>query len=281
MSFLDRIDQCNVFDPSRYRPFRVGGREVGLVRADIAQRLGQFPDVFRVSGEAVDLAPELAGPEERTAAVDRVLRRLAGNGEIRGWRDESYPVGTSFAAPPLFQMERAGIPLFGVWAYGVHMNGFLRGRDGHKIWVGKRSLTKFSAPGKLDQMVAGGQPVGISLRDNLIKESAEEADIPAQLAARAVSVGAISYTCERPEGLRRDVLFVYDLELPAGFEPANTDGEIDSFHLWPVARVLETVRDTDDFKFNCALVNIDFLIRHGYIEPDHPDYMKLLEGLRR
>jgi hypothetical protein len=35
----------------------------------------------------------------------------------------------------------------------------------------------------------------------------------------------------------------------------------------------------DDFKFNCALVVIDFLIRHGLIAPDHPDYVALVRGL--
>ena len=44
--------------------------------------------------------------------------------------------------------------------------------------------------------------------------------------------------------------------------------------------MLATVRDTDDFKFNCALVVIDFLIRHGLLTPDdEPDYLRLVSGL--
>ena len=172
------------------------------------------------------------------------------------------------------------MPLFGVRAYGVHLNGIVRDGDGLKMWVGRRSLDKFTAPGKLDQLVAGGQPAGISLRDNLIKESAEEANIPKSLAAKATPVGAISYCSEREKGLRRDVLFVYDLDLPADFVPENTDGEISEFYLWPIDRVLETVRDTDEFKFNCALVVIDFLIRNGYVDPEAPEYVDLVLGLR-
>ena len=76
-----------------------------------------------------------------------------------------------------------------------------------------------------------------------------------------------------------DVIFCYDLEVPPTFEPRCTDGEVDAFYLWPVERVLETVRDTPDFKLNCNLVIIDFLIRHGYIEPDTPDYLELQSGL--
>ena len=37
----------------------------------------------------------------------------------------------------------------------------------------------------------------------------------------------------------------------------------------------------EDFKFNVALVLIDFLIRHGNIAPDHPDYSDLALGMWR
>ncbi|MCK4868615.1 MAG: DUF4743 domain-containing protein, partial [Alphaproteobacteria bacterium] len=57
---------------------------------------------------------------------------------------------------------------------------------------------------------------------------------------------------------------------------------VESFELWPVERVIETVRETFEFKFNCNLVIIDFLIRHGLIDADNePDYMALCLGLRR
>ena len=62
--------------------------------------------------------------------------------------------------------------------------------------------------------------------------------------------------------------------------PHNTDGEIESFYLWPIAEVRERMAETEDFKFNVALVNIDFLIRHGHLSPDEPGYVDLVEGLR-
>ena len=281
MSFIDRIEECNVSGLSRYRPFRVDGTELGAVADDFAERLSEFTDVFRVSADAVELAQGLDGFAERTGAVDRVLRELAARGAVPDWRGEAYPVGTSFTGPALFNMERAAVALFGIEAYGVHLNGVVRGETGLHMWIGRRSLDKPTGPGKLDQMVAGGQPAGISLLDNLIKECAEEASIPPGLAALAVPVGEVSYCTERPEGLRRDVLFLYDLEVPADFTPVNTDGETAEFHLWPMARVIETVRDTENFKFNCSLVVIDFLIRHGFIEPGHPEYEALRQGLRR
>ena len=279
MSFLDRIGECATAELGRYLAFRVDGVGVGLVGSAFAERLRRFPDVFRVSEEAVDLADDVRGFADRTEAVGGVLRRLAEEGLIAGWRDEGYPVGTSFTEAPLFKMERAAVPLFGVRAYGVHMNGFTRDADGLKMWIGRRSLNKPTGPGKLDQLVAGGQPAGISLRENLTKECREEAGIPPEMSAGAVPVGTVSYCSERLEGLRDDVLFNFDLELPSDFRPHNTDGEIQAFYLWPIDRVIEVVRDTDDFKFNCALVVIDFLIRRGFIQPDHPDYVDLVKGL--
>lgn len=280
MSFSDRIAECAVFEPARYLPFLVDGAEMGLIERGFAETLRRFPDVFGVDEGAVRLDGGLADVAARTAAVDGVLRALRQEGMFPSWRDEPFAVGTGFAAPPAFTMERAAVPRFGVRAYGVHLNGFVR--DGERIlmWVGRRALDRAMAPGKLDQIVAGGQPVGLSLRRNLIKECGEEAAIPPALAAGAVGGGAISYCTERAEGLRRDVEFIYDLELPPDFVPVNTDGEVAAFELWPIEAVAETVERTDDFKFNCALVVIDFLIRHGLIEPDHPEYETLIRGLR-
>lgn len=281
MSLLDRVRECAEFEPTRYLPFRVDGVRLGRVEKRIAERLRGFADAFRVSADAVDLAPGLTGFEDRTKAVADAFATLRDEGLITGWRDEAYPVATSFSAAPAFVVERAAVPLLGVKGYGVHVNGYVVDGDSVKMWVGRRSFTKPTGPGKLDQVVAGGQPAGLSLADNLIKECAEEAAIPAAIAAKAVAVGTVSYLTERPEGLRDDVLFDYDLELPADFRPVNADGEVAEFYLWPMARVIETLERSDEFKFNSALVVIDFLVRRGFIGPERPDYVDIVEGLHR
>src|SRR5512132_1133307 len=281
MSFVDRLRACSAFDPADYLPFLVDGQSVGLVRPEFAARLAEFSDVFLVSAHQVRLASDLVGADARTRAVEGVLRQLAAGGVIRGWRDEPYVVAAAPDQPALFLMERAAIPKFGIWATGVHVNGFVREGDELLMWIGRRSPDKYTAPNKLDQIVAGGRPADLTVRETLLKEGEEEANIDPALASRAMPVGAVIYCTERREGLRRDVLYIYDLELPRDFVPVNHDGEIAEFWLWPILRVLETVRDTDDFKFNCALVVIDFLIRHGVVAPDdEPDYLTLIRGLR-
>ena len=138
-------------------------------------------------------------------------------------------------------------------------------RSGLHVWIGRRAADKALDPSKLDHIVAGGVPAGLSPWQTLIKEAAEEAAIPEYLAEQARSVGIITYTMERPEGLRCDRLHCYDLELPDGFIPHPADGEVEEFFLWPIARVAEAIRDTDDFKFNVNLVLIDLLLRYGVL----------------
>ena len=279
MSYMDRFTACTLFDQTRYIKFQIEDDIVGYMSREVAEALCKFPEVFQSTERGVVLAPSLVGFDQRTDAVAEVLSILRGQGIISRWYNEPYTVSKSFSSPPLLTIERGAIPLFGSYGYGVHINGFVRNGGQLKMWVGRRAYDRPAEPGKLDQIVAGGQPAGLSLEENVIKESAEEAGMPAELATQAIPVGAISYVTERPEGLRRDVLFNYDLELPLDFKPTNTDGEVAEFLLWPIEDVAACVESSDDFKFNCSLVVIDFLIRHGYIKPDHPEYLDLLKGL--
>lgn len=281
MSFLDRVKACHGFRPDEFRPFLVAGKQVGWVLPAFAEALRGHEEAFLVDEASVRLQDRYADFRARTDAVQGVLGELVRSGYLRKLRRELYSVGEGWGSEPLLAVDRAVVPLFGIEAYGVHVNGFVRAKDGLKLWVGRRGMDKATAPGKLDHLVAGGHPHGIGLADNLVKEAREEANIPEALARRAVPVGAVSYRLRNQEGLRNDVLFVYDLEVPEGFIPENTDGEVEEFFLWPVERVMETLARTDDFKFNVALVIVDFLIRHGHIGPDEPDYEALVHGRYR
>jgi len=279
MSFLERIADCNRYDLAGFLPFRVATQALGWVRRDFAPVLAEFTDVFIVDDAGVALHPRLDSFATRSDAVAAVLRTLASRGVIVGWRDELYPATTAFQAEPALQLERAASAYFGLRTFGVHMNGYVRKNDGIHLWVPRRARSKPTYPGRLDNTVAGGQPIGASLADNLVKECKEEANIPAVLARRARPVGVITYCAEVTEGLQPDAQFCFDLELPEDFVPSNTDGEIDEFLLWPIDYVAEVVRDTSEFKPNCSLVIIHFLMRHGILPPDHPDYVAIAQGL--
>ena len=281
MSFLDHIVRCNAHDLSKFAPFAAGGERVGYVRLDNAAQLDRFPETFRVASDGVTLTPELDEYAARTDAVAAVVRKLAEEGTIAALRNELYPVGGRLGGPHALEIDRAAAPFFGIRSYGVHVNGFTWRGSEMMMWIGVRSDRRPVCPGELDNMVAGGQPVGLGLLENVIKEAAEEASIPEDLARRAVPVGAVSYAMEDAPGLRPDMMLCWDLELPPDFSPVNTDGEIAEFRLLPAAEVMEIVDAGFAFKFNCNLVNIDFFVRHGLLRPTHPDYEEIVLGLRR
>ena len=280
MSFLDRIAVLHDWDPAAYRPFRIDGVRVGRVTDIGAGLLAEFPEVFQVADDGVELHPGLGDLDARSAAVHDVIVQLADRGDVRQPRGETYGISEGWNAPTRLRLDRGLVPMFGVKSYGVHVNGFVRGPEGLKMWIGQRAPDKRVAPNKLDHMVAGGLAHGYSVDETVVKEAAEEADVPDALARRARPVGALTYVTELEQGLRDDTLFVFDLELPADFVPRNTDGELTGFELWDIDAVMARVRDTDDFKFNVAPVLIDFFVRHGLLDPDlEPDYLPIVRQL--
>lgn len=281
MSFIDHIRRCNRFDPAHFRPFEAAGKQVGGVRTAFAGRLAAFPDLFTVKDDRVILSDRFADAESRGRAMATAAERLVQAGALPPPRGEDYAVATAWGEETLFRLDRAYVSAFGVKAYGVHVNGFVRDGDRLRLWIGRRAPNKPVDPDKLDNMVAGGQPAGLGLLENVVKESAEEAGMAADLARQARPVGALSYCMEGDLGLKPDTLFIYDLELAPDFVPRNTDGEITSFALMDVEEVAARVRDSGDFKFNVPLVLIDFMIRHGILTAENePDYLALVTGLR-
>lgn len=282
MGLLKRIKNCNNGeDLSDFRDFSILGTRVGWVHHEFFHVLKRFDSVFEFSDEGVSLSDDLKNYEDRTSAFALVVDTLVEERWVTGWRNEAYPVGEGFYSAPFLEIDRSAVPRFGVSAYGIHINGFVRGKDELMMWIGRRADDKPTYPGMLDNMVAGGQPVGLSLVENLVKECAEEASIPPEIAQKAKPVGSISYRYLENNCVKPDVMFVFDLELPPEFIPVNTDGEVAEFKLLPAHEVMSITSDTTAFKFNCAAVNIDFFIRHGILHPEHPDYIEIQRGLHK
>lgn len=253
--FLRHIAACNsAVLPGGRLPFFCGSEQIGWVSPTTAQTL-QSLGLQKDQGFGVNTGTELL-PLSQTLC-DRGL--YASHEEAFDVRNDSGIV--------LGQVDRGAIPVLGLAAEGVHLNGLVEREDGLFLWVARRSMRKRLDPGKLDHLVAGGMSAGLDPQTTVIKEAQEEAGIPAELAATARAVSRIEYALERPEGLRRDVLHCYDLLLPQSFTPIAEDGEVESFHLLPIQEVVALVRDTDAFKFNVNLVLIDLFIRRGLFAP--------------
>eukprot|EP00804_Cyclotella_cryptica_P013939 CCRYP_002449-RA/>CCRYP_002449-RA protein AED:0.07 eAED:0.07 QI:88/0.5/0.33/1/1/1/3/0/376 len=313
---LYRIRECNKIPDDVQQcliDFQVDGKVLGKVTPKVADRLCSTPSAssesifelsqsasnpFPTSSEHVLKLTEAAGHslESRTAAVASVMKQLHNTGYITGWRDEMYPVAECFdeVSKPVFLIERAAASLLGVLEYGVHVNGLVLPKPGEnsdvKMWMARRSKLKSKFPGLLDHIVAGGQPSGLSLMENVVKECFEEAGIPPRLTQKGVKpAGAISYTKYCPhlknedEGvMNRVVLFCFDLILPEDFIPQVNDGEVESFFTWRLDDIARSMDPdcSDPIKPNCYLVIIDYLIRSGAVSPDCPKYLEVLRTLR-
>lgn len=291
--FLNCIAACNEGAEQQRNliPMYIEDTVIGYLRPGFADQLmqaapGDFEGIRDVENtgscdyQSVHLATRLNTVDLRSAALARATSSLRESGVIRGWRDELYPVTQAFHLPPIALVERAATPHLGITSYGVHVNGYVE-QDGElSMWVARRSKQKPTWPGLLDHMAAGGQPAGMSCSANVIKECGEEAGVPAELAAKAVPTGCVSYSGMQPDGLKRDVLFCYDLQLPVSFQPVPRDGEVEDFRLLPIGEVARLVSTTQEYKPNCALVITDFLVRHGILTPDQPRYGELVAALR-
>lgn len=220
-------------------------------------------------------------------AFAEVAADLRERGLIRAWRDELLAVTTRFdQQPPALLVERGCIPLLGCKGYGVALNAWSRDpvTGSPEMWVAKRAASKATWPGMLDAMAAGAISAGLSPLAAVRKEAAEEAGLPDALSLAARPAGAVSYKGVDEWGqLKRDVFFVFDVELPWDFAPVAVDGEVQEFSRMSMDRVASAVArgDPGRFKPNVQLVVIDFLVRHGHIPPEAPGYLPLIASLRQ
>lgn len=260
--FLRHIEACNSARlPGGRLPFFCAHEQIGWISPETSLQLESLgletQEKFGVaSGE--DLFP--------------LSQTLARQG-VYASHDEPFDVRNA-QGHVIGRVDRGAIPVLGVAAEGIHMNGLVEHSTGTMLWIARRSMSKRLDPGKLDHLVAGGMSAGLDPQMTVIKEAQEEAGIPEELSRRAVPVSRLHYAMDRPEGLRRDVLHCYDLILPEDFVPVAEDGEVESFHLIPLADAFSLVRDTDDFKFNVNLVLIDLFIRRGLFTPSECTILK-------
>ncbi|XP_077980641.1 uncharacterized protein LOC144435876 [Glandiceps talaboti] len=287
---LEVVKWCNSFDfPGSVKdqciPFHIDGQQVGVISPDVTAQLKKFPEVFLITEKVVTLSPELRTYQERSAKVHHVLETLREQSvfiALKGWRNENYRVQESFKSTPLMEIERSAASLFGIMQYGVHINGFCNHPDkGLCLWIARRSPTKQTFPGKLDNIAAGGLPAGVPILECLVQECGEEASIPECIARTAVPTGTVSCCYVDERGISPEVDFVYDLELPVDFQPKICDGEVSEFHFCTVEQIMEKLV-SGDFKPNSALVTLNFLMRRGILLPDsEPNYQLFMEGMHR
>ncbi|KAJ3194856.1 hypothetical protein HK101_001747 [Irineochytrium annulatum] len=289
--FTPELERQALDTPSRVNglPLYIGPAMVGLVRFDVIPHLEKHPQVFSVSPDSekprIDLNASLTDSSLRTEAVELVLREWRDRelfSCLKGWRSERYSVWGR-AGEVLMEVERAAAGLLGMRGYGCHLNGYYRNERGEvMMWVSRRSATKQTYPGMLDNLVGGGLPHGCDPVTCMRKECFEEAGLIESDLGAMKTAGCISYWIDSASrGLLPNLEYVFDLELPPTWKPVCQDGEVQGFMAISLDEAADRVKKLE-FTPEAGLVIVDFLVRHGVLTPlNEPHFTEVTTDLRR
>lgn len=260
------------FDPAQHLRLTVEDRQVGWLPRRHAQTLRELEGgegiVFAVLGPEregqVVLLPDVHDFDVRSTALAALARRLAAHNLLRGWRDEAFAVTPALAHPAFATIERAAARYLGLLTFASHMNGIVAGQ--RALWIARRSESKAVDPGMWDNLVAGGMPHGSDPLATLVRECDEESGIPPWLAGQAQAHGAVEVLREIDEGVQWEMVYLYDLELPADFVPHNRDGEVAEHRLVGPEAALAIMAD-GAMTLDATLVTLSALHRRGWAPP--------------
>ncbi|KAL3469201.1 NUDIX hydrolase domain-like protein [Aspergillus californicus] len=219
----------------------------------------------------------------------------------KSWRNESFPIYDTTGGTLLLTIDRCASALFGILTTGVQLTCYVNDANGLglRIWIGRRSRSKQTYPGLLDNTAAGGLETGMAPLEGVVREAVEEAALDEGVVRGGVrGVGALSYWHVMPPApissqsgsspevekvgmLQPEIEYIYELELDSATVPRPGDSEVEEFYLMSVDEVSIALRN-GEFKLNSAIVLIDFFIRHGIVTAENePGYFDIVTRLHR
>lgn len=202
---------------------------------------------------------ELARPRELSQSLYQLADTMRSAGFISGWRNEDF-AWLDQNGHQFFRLERAAFRTFGFRSMATHINGYTQANT---LWLGRRSETKSTDPGKLDNIAAGGITADETPWVCARRELWEEAGVPDKIAENIQPIGRIHM--RRPivgRGFHDELLFIYDLALSDHFVPSNHDGEVSGFIEVSLAEAAARIL-ADEFTSDAAFVTADFILRRN------------------
>lgn len=288
LNVINEVDSFRLNDTYYKLLTHDAGAVLGYIAPFVAQFFQHTPS-FEFDGDAktIKIGSEYDSFEKRNALFQDIGNQWRQYPEFhelldKGWRNELYTVYNPSSVPYML-IERAFSVLLGVVTYGVHINGYVPPENSSngklKFWVPRRSATKPTYPGKLDNTVAGGLGYPYGLTETVIKECFEEAGLEEEFVKSHIkSTGVVSYMYLTKDGrVQPEVEYTYDIKFDDEENIIKPqDGEAESLQLLDVDQVLEKLHNKE-FKPNCGLIIVDFLIRHGHITPENePNYLEIV-----
>lgn len=196
-------------------------------------------------------------PRVLSASLSQLADLMRLGGFIPGWRNEDFAWVDQYGHQ-YFRLERAAFRTFGFRSMATHINGYTGKQT---LWLGRRSETKPTDPGQLDNLAAGGISANETPWVCAQRELWEEAGVPPQIADEIEPVGRIHMRRPIPgRGFHDEQLYVYDLELADNFVPTNHDGEVSGFIEISLAEAAARIL-ADEFTSDAAFVTADFILR--------------------
>jgi 8-oxo-dGTP pyrophosphatase MutT (NUDIX family) len=266
-------------DASKRLPFDVLDydlrKRVGSVAIDHLPALPIDGDTFVVDTQGLLLK---ITPSRRDELFAGLNRRLHQAGLVRGWRDEIFGLWHHPGEPPLALIERASARFWGSLTLGAHCNGLdlgdvdgvgrAEGAGDHAphLWLGRRSATKSTDPGMLDNLIGGGVPADQTPLQALHREGFEEAGLTFAQMQAARPTGVYRIVRDIPEGLQNEDIHVHEIELPAAVVPVNQDGEVAGFMRVDIASALRHVQ-SGELTVDASIATLDCALRRGWLAP--------------
>ena len=166
-----------------------------------------------------------------------------------------------------FVIERKFLSKFGFPAYGVHCNVWSKFKNSTIIHLAKRSNRLDKFPGLYDNLIAGGQPIELSIERNFYKEAFEEAGLNQKQASRAQKSTTVHYQHNENTNFNSAIIFNYHLEKSEDMKFSNQDGEVESFLSIEIEKLYK-ILEKNFLKANCVIPIIDFfIIKEGDFVP--------------
>ncbi|KAL1651319.1 hypothetical protein SLS58_000658 [Diplodia intermedia] len=290
-SNLDLVARCDTWPyfqkgPEAYKRFMqdyyyfmIEGYQApfGYVHSSVISRV-TWPDCWSLNHEErLLILAGGSGFEERTSYMEKTLhsaKETDGLSPFGKWCGELFPVYAA-GGEHVLDLDGCGVDAFGIVNFGCHLIAYVMTQDGLKYWVPRRAKTKMSYPGMLDNTVGGSLTSGEKPLDCIVREAAEEASLPEDYTrSNIISCGALSYQMSQTDdgqpGCQHQVQYLFEMELGQGTVPVPCDGEAEEFKLMSLEEVVGALR-RGEFKLNCAMTWMDFLIRHGHVTDENEE----------
>lgn len=262
-----------------YFYFQVKGivQPIGYVHISVVRAIS-WPIYWVIDWDIRTLTlTEGTNPLERSQLMKDTLWKASVEGSVprlRRWHNEVGPVYAS-NNEYVMEMDVSGTGIFGVLSYGVMLTGWITESQQRKYWVPRRSKSKVSHPGMLDNFVSGTLRANERPIDCMVREVFEETGLPEEyVRRRLVPCGTVTYHMTKDSdgtpSVQPHVQYVYEIETEPPQKPIPNDGEVECFYLMTVDEVRNALAN-EEFKPNTGMTWLAHFIRHGYVNSENQD----------